>query len=138
MSSYSTEFTVYWGDLDHARVVYYPQFFHMFHRAMEDWFADAVGVRYPEVVKRVGFPTVHVETDFRSPLAYGDHVRIHVDVVKVGSKSLTLKYTAYRLPAGELSALAVITTVCIDENFKSTRIPDDLREKFDVCKAAQD
>ena len=129
MAGYSTEFIVYWGDLDHARVVYYPQFFHMFHRAMEDWFADALGVPYPEVVKRVGFPSVHVETDFRKPLAYGDHVRIHVDIVKIGSKSLTLKYTAYRMPDDELSAEATITTVCIDEKFNSTKIPGDLREK---------
>ena len=135
--AYTTEIPVRFGDIDHARVVYYPRFFHMFHRAFERWFDEALGISYPEVVQRVGFPSVHVETDFRKTLSYGESARITIEVVKVGSKSLTLKYTLHRVPDGELSAEATITTVCIDGDFKSTTIPDDLRDRFEKYKASQ-
>jgi len=134
---YSTEFPIRFGEIDHARVVYYPRFYHIFHRAFENWFDEALGLRYAEIVgpRNMGFPSVHVETDFLKPLRYGERVRIEIDLTKIGTRSITCSYKAYRLPDGELAARASITTVCIDnDSFKAVHIPDDIRERFERFK----
>lgn len=131
---YAVEFPVRFGEIDHARVVYYPRFFHYFHQAFESWFGEALGVPYHELLDKhnVGFPAVSVETEFRSPLRYGDTVRVQIEVVEIGRKSLTLAYTATRLPGETLSASAKITTAAIDNNtFESIRIPEEFVRLFE-------
>ena len=56
----------------------------------------AAGVPYPDLVndERLGFPTVHVETDFVSPARYGDRLEIGVAVGAVGSSSVTFLFEA--------------------------------------------
>lgn len=132
--SFAAEFDVRFGDIDHARVVYYPRFFHYFHQAFELWFGQALGVSYPELVDghNIGFPSVRVETEFTSPLRYGDRVRVTIDIDDVGSRSLTLRYEMHRTSDEAICARAKITTVAVDNNaFKSVPIPDWLRERFE-------
>ena len=137
---YAAEFDIRFGDVDQARVVYYPRFFHYFHQALERWFGEALGVSYPELitVQNIGFPSVRVETEFVAPLRFGDRVRIEVELVDIGSKSITLQYTAVRLPDEVVSARAKIKTVAIDnDTFKSIRIPDEWRERFERYRSDQ-
>jgi 4-hydroxybenzoyl-CoA thioesterase len=57
-------------DVDGAGIVYYPQFFHLCHKAFEDFFDDAASVSYPHLINelRRGFPTVAIESKFTAPL----------------------------------------------------------------------
>ena len=137
---YVAEFDVRFGDIDHAHVMYYPRFFHYFHQAFERWFDEALGVSYPELVNEhnIGFPSVKVETEFLAPLRYGDRVAIGIEIADVGRKSLTLRYTATRLPDSVVSARARITTVAIDDSFQSVAIPDAWRARFEKYRATQD
>lgn len=138
--TYSTEFTVRFGEIDPARVVYYPRFFHYFHQAFESWFENALGVPYGKVLEdhNIGFPSVHVETDFKRPLRYGEKVRIDIDLLEIGKRSITLLYTAVRLPDGKVSAVSTIKTAAIrNDTFKSVDIPDDWRERFEEFKSGQ-
>ena len=131
---YAVELPVRFGEIDHARVVYYPRFFHYFHQAFEMWFGEALGVPYSETVTthNIGFPAVRVETEFRKPLCYGETARVEVELLRVGNRSITNRYTITRLPDGEISATATITTVCIDnDSFTSVDIPDEFRERFE-------
>jgi 4-hydroxybenzoyl-CoA thioesterase len=138
--TYAAEFPVRFGEIDHARVVYYPRFFHYFHQAFERWFEEALGVSYPELVngQNIGFPAVRVETDFTAPLRYGDRVRIEIELAEIGDKSITLRYTAIRLPDGVVSARARITTVAIDnDSFQSIAIPQEWRERFEHFRSGR-
>jgi 4-hydroxybenzoyl-CoA thioesterase len=131
---YTAEFDVRFGDVDQAKVVYYPRFFHYFHQAFEQWFGEALGVTYPELVTthNIGFPSVRIETEFRSPLRYGDRHRIAIEIEEIGKRSLTLNYTMHRTSDNVLCARAKITTVAIhNDTFKSVDIPEWLRERFE-------
>ena len=130
---FRTSVQVRFGDVDHAGIVYYPQFFIYFHEAFEDFFNDA-GISYVQLLdeRRIGFPTVHVETDYKSPLRYGDQLDIEVTVGKLTNRSLVMRYDGYRHRDGKLSVSCVITTVCVDmDTFTSREIPPDLRELFE-------
>lgn len=132
--TYAAEFTVRFGEVDHARVVYYPRFFHYFHQAFESWFGEELGVPYSELVTEhnIGFPAVRVETEFERPLRFGDRVRIELELLEVGKRSITVQYTAIRLPDGLRSARAKIKTAAVDNDaFESIPIPEDWRERFE-------
>ncbi len=130
--TFSHEITVRFGDVDHARVVYLPRYFHYCHRAFEEWFGQAVGVPYPEVVgaMNVGFPTVDAHARFRAPLRYGDRVRVHVLLERVGNRSMTCAYRLERLdgtPAAEIR----LTTACVDNaSFRAVEIPPRIRQRL--------
>lgn len=135
--TFSREFPIRFGAVDQARVIYYPRYFDLFHRTFEDWFSDALGRSYPDLVleDNLGFPTVRVETEFVAPLRYGDRVRIDLDLAEVGRRSLVVKYTAFRLPGLDVTARATITKALVDnDRFVSVSIPDEWRRRFEAFK----
>ncbi len=71
--SFSTRIKIRFGDTDPARLVYYPNIFHYFHIAMEEFFSNRC-CAYDQLLKaeRIGFPTVNIQTEFRTPILYGD------------------------------------------------------------------
>ena len=136
---FSAEFDVRFGDIDQARVVYYPRFFHYFHQAFEEWFGRALGVSYPDLVvkQNIGYPSVRVETEFLKPLRYGDRIRVDLELLDIGSTSITVGYTLIRLTDGEVSARATIKNVAIhNDTFKPVRISDEWRERFERFRRA--
>lgn len=123
-------------DVDGAGIVYYPQFFHLCHAAFEDFFDTAAPVSYPALVKdrRLGFPTVRIESEFKAPLSYGDVAVVELTVRKIGRSSLAVAYDIRRKRDGALTFHADITTVLVDlDSLKPVEIDPELRgilEKF--------
>lgn len=130
--AFRTQIEVRFGDVDHAGIVYYPRFFIYFHEAFEDFFEDN-GHRYPELLnrRRLGFPTVHIEADYKLPLRYGDALDVELSVPRVGGKSAVFRYVGYRHGDGQRACSAEITCACVGmDTFKAATIPDDLRALF--------
>jgi 4-hydroxybenzoyl-CoA thioesterase len=88
--AFKAHIKVCFGDIDYAGIVYYPRFLHYFHVALEEFFNAELDTDYPTILKkhRLGFPTVHLETDFSSPLSYGDEIMVEVRVIKIGKTSI--------------------------------------------------
>ena len=127
---YEARFPVRFGLCDPARIIYFPNYFDFFHGAMEDFFRDRLGLLYHVLLAkdRISFPTVHLEVDFSAPVSYGDEVRIHVEVAKLGRSSVAFRYTGFRSSDNARIVTATATTVCTDlEAFKSIATPDFLR-----------
>lgn len=94
---------VRFADVDHAGIVYYPRFFHLFHVAFEELWRARIGPRaYVDLIDRdrVGFPAVRAECDFKAPLRFGDSAEIEITVPKLGSKSITFRYRVFRSAEG--------------------------------------
>ena len=129
---FRTSIPVRFGDVDHAGIVYYPQYYIYFHEAFEDFFNLSDHSYFDLLDKqRIGFPTVHVDTDFKSPLRYGDSLDITLSVAQLGHRSVVMHYDGYRHRDGVHCVTANITLVCMDlDTFKSRDIPDALRELF--------
>jgi 4-hydroxybenzoyl-CoA thioesterase len=129
--TYRTSLKVRFGDEDHARIVYFPRFLHFFHCAFEDFFGDH-GHPYRKVLDDDGFgwPAVHVDVDFQSPLRFGDVFDIDVWVEKVGQKSATFRYRGRC--EGRNVATATIVVACIDmRKFVGVPIPEPYRTLFE-------
>ena len=130
---YRARLDVQFGDIDQARIVYYPRFIHYFHVAMEQFFHDVVGQDYPTVMNehRLGHPTVHLDVDFKIPLRYGDKVEIEVEIGNIGDTSVIWDYRVFTKGSPELHARGRVVTVNINlDTFEKTPLPEWLRDRL--------
>jgi len=133
MTAYRTKCKVRFGDIDQAGIVYYPRFLHYFHISLEEFFSHGLGIDYPTVIlrHRLGLPTVHLETDFRQPLRFGEVFEVEVRVLSVGETSIKFGYTAYLEDQDVIALEGHNITVCIDmQTFEKKKVPGWLREKL--------
>lgn len=131
MKSFDSEIRVRFGHSDPAGIAYYPRIFEYVHVVTEELWERHVGVRYDTLVRdeRVGFPLVHTEVDFHSPLHFGDRARVRVTCFRLGRSSLGLRFRFER--EGTLAAEARMTTVCTElATMKSRPIADAWRARL--------
>jgi 4-hydroxybenzoyl-CoA thioesterase len=128
---------VRFGDCDPAGIVYFPRFFDIFHAAMETWFEARLGLRYAGMVtgRKIGFPAVHTEADFKAPCALGDAIAVELRVARLGRSSIVLVY-AVRGERGDLRLTGATTCAVMDLDpaspsyRRAVEIPADLRERI--------
>ena len=130
--TFRTSLPIRFGHEDHARIVYFPRFLHFFHCAFEDFFAGN-GIPYRESLEtdQVGWPAVHVDVDFQSPLRFGDPFDVDVWVAEMGTKSAKFAYRGRC--EGRAVATAEITVACIAmDTFQAQPIPPKYRALFEA------
>jgi 4-hydroxybenzoyl-CoA thioesterase len=131
--AFTKKIPVRFDEVDFARVVYFPRLFGYCHQVFEDFFAEAVGISYAQMLqkRKIAYPSVHAEADFKHPLRFGDTVRISMETVKLSSKSITSRYRLYLNDTQMLCAEVEIITVPIDiDTFKARQVPEDVRVAF--------
>ncbi len=131
--AYRTRLVIRFGDLDPAGIVYYPRYLHFCHVAMEEFFHDAVGIDYPTLLAehRLGFPTVHLESDYRRPLRYGDELEIEVVVARLGSSTVEWRYRFHHRGLADPAAESRIVTVAVDmSTFTKVAVPEWLAARL--------
>ena len=129
MSAYEVTLPVRFGQVDYAGIMFYPRFFENFHTVFEDMFSSRLGVRYMALLRerRLGFPMVRMETDFRKPFRFGDPMRLRLSCERIGRASITFRYRAFNGPETEPSAEALGTVVIINlDTFAKVPIPPDI------------
>ena len=134
---------VRFGDCDPAGIVYFPRFFHLFHEAMETWFSAGLGLSYAGLIlgRKLGFPAVHSEADFKVPCALGDSITVELRVARLGRSSIGLEYVV-RGDTGDLRLTGASTCVVMDldpaspDFRRAVAIPDELRARIERFMAA--
>lgn len=124
---------VRFGDIDIAKIVYYPRFLHFCHVAMEEMFGAVIGVPYHETVlkEKVGYPTVKAEAEYLLPVGFGETIRMLVTVEHLGTSSVSLRYEGHRVSDGALAFRVRNTCVAVDmDAWKSRPIPPHHRRGF--------
>ena len=129
---FSTEVTVRFGDCDPAGIVFYPRYFEMFNNLVEDWCARGLGTGFRElhIERRLGFPAVHIETDFKAPSELGDLLRAELRVEKIGGASLTVALRLCGADGGErVNARMILALMDLDKR-RAQQIPAELRTRI--------
>lgn len=127
---FTTRILVRFGDLDAAGIAYYPNLVNFLHESFEDFFVGHVGRPYPEVyAEGLGFPTVKLEVDFRSPVRYGDHVDMRLTVERVGTSSVQIRYEA-SVGGRDVFRARNVAVVVDMKTFRPQPLPSWLRERF--------
>tara|TARA_B100000459_G_C8495855_1_gene165099 strand:- start:153 stop:569 length:417 start_codon:yes stop_codon:yes gene_type:complete len=122
--------------VDLANIAYYPRIFDLAHRFFEDSWVPICDIRYADLllVRKLGFPVVHVESDFLAPLRYGDTITATIWIDRVGETSCTWQYQFHNQES-ELLWTSTQVTVCVDMNsMNRISIPEDLRQGLEACR----
>ncbi|HQY42632.1 MAG TPA: thioesterase family protein [Paracoccaceae bacterium] len=128
--SYHRAIPVEFNHCDPAGIVFYPRYFEMTNSVTENFFADVVGRSYAQMTMRDhnGVPTVKIEAEFRAPSRLGDRLDFTLDVVRLGSSSVTLQIAAR---SGEELRMEVrLTLVWITPEGRAAPWPADMRARM--------
>ncbi len=126
---------ILFSDVDPAGTAYYPKLVDYCHRAFEAFFNARIGPAYSRVIAGgTGFPTVHFEIDFISPIRHGDLIDVVVRVAEVGRTSVTLGYEARRGKTVLFRAKNVVVVVDLKTMTKRP-LSGSMRRKFQGQKS---
>ncbi|MFN6976617.1 MAG: acyl-CoA thioesterase [Gemmobacter sp.] len=91
--SYTRVIPIEFNHCDPAGIVFYPRYFEMTNSVVENFFAEAVGYPFRRISmdEGCGVPTVRIGIDFRAPSRLGDLVAFTLDVVRLGTRSVTFR-----------------------------------------------
>ena len=124
---------VRFGDVDWARIAYYPRLLHLLHVAFEDLFEHHVGIPYATVLAELnlGFPAAHIECDFKAPVRFGETLAVAITVPRMGQSSVDFDHRVCVKGPDDLRATAHIVRVAVDmTTLRPVPVPDRLREAF--------
>jgi 4-hydroxybenzoyl-CoA thioesterase len=129
---------VSWGDCDPAGIIYTPRVFDFATEALEAFWREVIGVNWMDLnwVHHMGAPTVRAECDFIKALRPDMPVEIEVQVVKLGSASLTFALTCRDESRDTYFKATYVACTIARRDFKATPIPPDMRERIDAYRAA--
>ena len=128
---HTIQMRVRFGHADPAGIIYYPRFFEWFHDLFEQMFEAVLKQPYAHVLnhRRVGFPAVQVQCEFRKPARFGDLVDVEVFLSRLSEKSATFEYRVLR--EGELLVTASVKVASMDlDRHTATPFPPDIRASF--------
>ena len=135
--SFVAEVPVRFGDVDYARIIYYPRFFHLLHIAFEELFARHVGIPYAQLVgeRNLGFPAVKIDTEFHRPMRHGDVLKVAIAVPRIGRSSVSFDH---RVDVGDEPtprATCRMTRVAVNmDTLRAVPLPEDIRARLAVLR----
>ncbi len=117
---------------DPAGIVFYPQYFILFHELLEDWFNRGLGLNYADLISRErrGLPTAHIDCDFRVPSKIGDTVQMQLAVKRVGNSSITLAVSVRAGAEIRVTANQVLVLISLEDG-SVLSVPTELRARFE-------
>lgn len=127
---------VRFAHVDGAAIVFYPRYFEMLNAAVEDFFAEVVGVDFARLhgERRLGVPTVRLDAEFVVASRLGDELDFELGLAKLGRSSLEFEVSVRCGKEERFRARQVI--VCMDlDQACSVPWPDDIRP--DMASAAR-
>ena len=136
-SIWRTRLPVRFGSCDPAGIVYTPEYLNLFNGVIEDWYGEALGIPYHELVRtrRTGLGYAHVSADFATPSSMGDVLDVALMVRDIGRASVKLTVHAFKDGIECVRATFVTVTTSLDDH-KSIALPDDMRVALECYRSS--
>lgn len=130
---YKTDYRVYYEDTDAGGIMYHGNFINFCERARSDMLRE-FGLPASKITEKLGISFVvrHLDAEYLRMVKLDELLSVETCLEKIKNTSFVMKQVIYTEKGGQNIAVFSmdITLVCIDEQGKPTRIPADLREKF--------
>ena len=116
---------------DPAGIVFYPQYFVLFHELVEDWFNQGLGIDYSDFVQKqgLGVPMVKVDCEFLAPNRFGDTLMLELAVKRLGNSSITFGVRGSTEGRERVRATLTVVHAAINGP-RAVPIADDLRVRM--------
>ena len=119
---------IYYHDTDCGGVVYYANYLKYLEEARTE-FMLLREIELPKLAERdLLFVVARVEIDYKAPARYQDRITISAKVEE--AKLSAIRFYQEVSKDDILLVRAKTTLVCVDSNFKSKRLPEELKEKL--------
>ena len=84
------------SDCDPSGIAFYPGYFIMLNGVIEDWWAH-LGTPWTDLIgtRRIGTPTVRLDTVFAAPTLFGETIEFHLHVESMGRSVLALRHHVF-------------------------------------------
>lgn len=135
MAAFEKIVPVRFEDCDPAGIVFYPRYFLMINRLIEDWFEEELGLPWPVMhgQQHAGVPTVRIEIDFKAASRHGEMLRLSLDVEEVRRSAFTVTIRARGAEKDDLrfvarQVLAFVTTQ--GGAIRATGLPEAVADKM--------
>lgn len=123
-----TTHLVHFEDCDPSGIIFFPNYFIMMNRTVEDWLAH-IGKPLTSLIfeRRMGIPTAQIDTTFVAPSFFGDKLEFRMSPLKLGTSSLSLQHVvcghdgSVRLRTNQLLVATSLQT------HRSIPWPEDIR-----------
>lgn len=127
MARFETTRTLRFGDCDPAGIAYFPSYFHFLNGVVEEWWAE-IGFPWRDLFqrRRIGLPTVKLDTQFIAPGFMGDELIFSFRISALGSRSMTLEHRIARDGTLLWQATQIVVATSLDTH-QSIAWPDDIR-----------
>lgn len=124
---------VYYEDTDAGGVVYYANYLKFAERGRTDWLRD-LGIHQAELRERSGlfFVVRHCEIDYLAAGKLDDLLTVESRLLRMSNTSIAMHQIVRRDADQAVLAEMKVTVVCVNETLKPARIPQEIREKFNV------
>ncbi len=121
---------IYYHDTDSGGVVYYANYLKYMEEARTE-FLTKKGLTV-EIFRQQKFMYAvrKCSVVYKSPARYGNIIICDAKLVKTTAAQLIFDQKIYDKSSGRLLVTAEITLVSLNENFKPTPIPEDLKAKM--------
>lgn len=138
MSRFETTRVLRFGDCDPAGIAYFPSYFHFLNGVTEEWW-EALGFPWRDLFqkRKVGLPTVQLNTRFLAPGFMGDVLSFTLEISELGSRSMTLEYTVSRDETPLWKATQVVVATSLDTH-QSINWPGDMRAALQSFQESSD
>ena len=125
---FEREERVRFGHCDPAGIVFYPRYFEMLNAVVEDFFTLGLGIPFDQLLgrRRVGLPTVRLDTGFERISRMGDVLRQRVAIEHIGRSSLRLLHH-YEGPDGRRAWFRQWLVCTSLDTHRPEPLPDDIR-----------
>lgn len=123
--------TIRFSHTDPASYVFFPRYFEMLQAAVEEWFTQALGVNYADLIlkEKLGLPTARTECEFLKPSRLGENLDLAVYLAKIGRSSMRLTFLGTVEGETRLHAQSVLVVIELADG-RPVAIPEALREQM--------
>jgi 4-hydroxybenzoyl-CoA thioesterase len=131
--SFTAQTPVRFAHCDGAGIVFYPRYFEMINAAVEDWFAESIGVDFATLhqARRLGIPTIKLDCEFVAPGELGELLDISITTTRLGKSSCGVDYRIAHGDQVKVRASAVLVCMDLDAQ-KAAPWPADIRAKLEA------
>ena len=113
---------------DPAGMVFFPNYLSQLNDLIEDWFDEALGIRYAEFIRarKFGLPTVKLECEFLAPSVFGSEIEWQLSVQRIGNSSIALEVLGMGEEGARLRVRSVLVATGVHQG-GAVELPADLR-----------
>jgi len=133
---------VEFSETDMAGLMHFSNFFRFMETAEHAFFRSLGYSIHGEVAgRKVGWPRVHAECDYKRPLRFEDKVEVELRVLERNEKTLRYEFTFRKLSdvGSEIAARGELVVACVSyepgKPLKAIPIPKELADKIEPAPA---